>query len=668
MILQVAIPSPLRQTFDYLPPETGVIDANALQPGTRVLVSFGTRQIIGVIIAVAKSSVIAPEKLKTILAVCDTKPILSKTTLDLVAWISDYYHHPIGDVIANLLPALLRSPKYIMPSLRELSAYFTESLAKLVTIPELNKHQIQVVEAIQQMQGFNTFLLDGVTGSGKTEVYLQVIAEVIKCNKQALVLVPEINLTPQTLERFQQRFTVPIAVLHSRCTKKERLQAWLAASEGLTPIVIGTRSAVFAALKNPGIIIIDEEHDLSFRQQSGLRYSARDVAIMRAKLENIPILLGSATPALESMNNANNKRFIKLSLPERAGNAVHPIFHVIDLRGKYAHNGLSDTLIKAIEKHLQNNGQILLFLNRRGFAPTLLCRSCGWVAECKHCDARLILHQKANQLLCHHCGRIKRIPTKCPSCAADKLSLLGMGTERVETTLKELFPEVSLVRVDRDTTSRKHAIEKLLSGIQRRDYQILVGTQMLAKGHHFPDVTMVAILNVDYGLFSADFRATEHLAQLVIQVAGRAGRAEKPGEVYLQTYNPHHPMLIKLLESGYKGFTAASLHERKLARLPPFSYIALIRAEAKCQELPLQFLQEIREKTLAINCYGVEIFGPIPALMERKADCYRAQLLIQSQARGVLHEILEIILALIHQSKCKQKIKWYLEVDPAEIL
>lgn len=668
VILRVAVPSPLYCAFDYLPPIG--ITLKKLQPGIRVHVPFGRQKLVGVILEIAHSSDIPKDKLKPMLELLDqdAEPLFPKSTLELINWVSSYYHHPIGDVVTNALPPALRKITHKKKSKTKLAT--TEVKAKCINSTiKLNKHQEQAIATINAAQGFNTFLLDGVTGSGKTEVYLHVITKIIAEKKQALVLVPEINLTPQTIARFQERFPVPIVVLHSRKNHQERLSAWLKARDGLAPIIIGTRSAIFTPLKNPGIIIIDEEHDLSFKQQTGLKYSARDLAVVRGKFENIPVVLGSATPALESIFNAEQKRYLHLKLPERAGNALHPSFHVVDMRSQKLHDGIAENLSTAINQHLAKDGQVLIFLNRRGYAPIFLCRDCGWCANCKHCDAKLTLHQKQKQLHCHHCGSIQRVPTKCEKCASENLVAFGAGTERIETALQTTFVDTKIVRIDRDTTRKKGSMQKILQEIHDHNCQILVGTQMLAKGHHFPEVTMAAILNTDHGLFSADFRASEHLAQLVIQVAGRAGRAEKPGEVYLQTHNPQHPLLQRLIKEGYAGFAKAALVERKQANLPPFSHLILIRAEARDAELAIKFLRTLRVKFGAnIKNNAVEIFGPIPALMERKAGHFRAQLLFQSNNRTQLHKVIDELIPKIADLPDSTKVKWQIDVDPVEII
>lgn len=670
LILQVAIPSPLRRTFDYLLPINN--ESGAISPGIRVLVPFGRQEIIGLVLQITNTSKIDINKLKPIIAILDQKPLLPKSILDLIQWTSKYYHHPIGDVVSNALPVLLRDKDRKKKLLDEVlvckhhkNKLNNELCADKI---DLNKYQSNAIDEISNnLAAFKTFLLNGVTGSGKTEVYLRTIKEVIAKNKQALVLVPEINLTPQTIQRFTDYFALPIAVLHSRLTPKERLHSWLLAANGGAKIIIGTRSAIFTPMQNPGIIIIDEEHDSSFKQQSGLRYSARDLAIVRGKLENIPVVLGSATPSIESIYNAKCDRYIELNLPNRAGAAVQPKFHLIDMRNQKLKNGITDNLLTAIKKHLDNNDQVLIFINRRGFAPILICHQCGWNASCKHCDAKLTLHQNISQLLCHHCAASQKIPTICPACGHNKLMPLGLGTQRIESTLQESFPEHPLIRIDRDSTTKKYALEQILEKINNQEYRILVGTQMLAKGHHFPNVTMVVVLDVDQGLFSSDFRAGEHLAQLIMQVSGRAGRAQKIGEVYLQTHNPHNPLLLNLITKGYQGFVDACLMEREHTNFPPYSYLALLNTESKDKQAALEFLQKIQAYIKQESNSPVTLFGPIPALMERKAGNFRAQLLIQSQNRQNLQQCLDKILCIIEQLKPGHNIHWYLDIDPIDL-
>ena len=418
--------------------------------------------------------------------------------------------------------------------------------------------------------------------------------------------------------------------------------------------------------KNPGLIIVDEEHDASLKQQDGLRYSARDLAVWRARQLDIPVILGSATPSLESLYNVQQERYTYLHLPERAGGAVHPHMHLMDLRNQGMHGLLSDALLNIIQRHLQASGQVLLFLNRRGFAPVLLCHACGWVAECHRCDARMTLHQKRGELRCHHCGNQRRIDAFCPDCGSSELLGIGEGTERVEQTLKEQFPDQRVLRIDRDSTRRKGALSAALDDAGNARTDILLGTQMLAKGHHFPNVTLVAVLDADQGLFSTDFRAGERMAQLIIQVAGRAGRADKPGEVVIQTHHPDHPLLQQLVEEGYPAFANAALEERRETGLPPYASMALLRAEATAAALPRAFLEQARLLAEPLAGNSVQLWGPVAAPMERRAGRYRAQLLVQTAQRTELQRLLKQWIPQLETLKDIRRVRWSIDVDPID--
>ena len=536
----------------------------------------------------------------------------------------------------------------------------------------LNSEQRAAFEAVRAgFDTFHAFLLAGVTGSGKTEVYLQLIRETLEAGKQALVLIPEINLGPQTLARFEQRFNARIALLHSAVNDRERLDAWLAARDGEADIIIGTRSALFTPMKHPGLIIIDEEHDGSYKQQEGLRYHARDLALVRARQENIPILLGSATPSLESLHNAYTGRYGLLKMEHRAGGAKPPKFLRLDVKSRPLDSGISGPMQQAIGQTLANGQQVLVFLNRRGFAPTLLCHDCGWLSECPRCDARTTVHQRSGELRCHHCGHVERVPRQCPKCNTVDLRPVGAGTERAEERLSILFPDYPVLRVDRDSTSRKDAMNQLFATIQKGQPCILVGTQMLAKGHHFPRVTLVSILDADGGLFSGDFRASERMAQLIVQVAGRAGRAEEPGKVIIQTHLADHPLLVQLTEQGYFAFAEQALSERRAAGLPPFAHLALLRAEAHKPGQAEGFLDEacgVAEQLLEqMQLAGIELLGPVPAPMERRAGRYRAQLLLQASARAPLHKLIASWLLNLEQMPSGRQVRWSLDVDPVDL-
>jgi len=575
----------------------------------------------------------------------------------------------IKNQLASVTPTLrtLEKKGWITP---QTILYTTQALkiaSPTVAPLQLNKDQAQIVQQVtHKLQQFYPCLLDGVTGSGKTEVYLQIIQQVLAQDRQTLVLIPEINLTPQMVSRFKQRFAVPLAVLHSKLSDKERLQTWLLARDGHAPIVIGTRSAVWTPLARPGMIIVDEEHDPSYKQQDHFRYSARDIAVVRAQRAQIPILLGSATPSLETLYNASNQRYQHCILPERAGKAVHPTFRVVDMRQQGQQNNLSPQLKKAIQQRLNAQQQVLLFLNRRGYAPLLICYQCGWIAFCPHCDARLTYHEASQTLLCHHCGAITPLHKQCPKCQQPQLNLLGHGTERVEEQLQHHFSHARILRIDSDTTRRKYAMDKILERIHKGEADILVGTQMLAKGHHFPKVTLVGILNIDGGLYGVDFRSTERMAQLLVQVAGRAGRAKDPGEVLIQTYHPDHPLLIRLIRQGYSVFAQAALKERHQAQFPPYTRLALLRAEALQPQRALDFLNQAKIQAQTLQSNDVELWGPVSAPMEKRANWYRAQLLVQAQKHAHLHRLLAQWLPILPAST--NQIRWSIDVDPQDLL
>lgn len=534
-----------------------------------------------------------------------------------------------------------------------------------------NPEQQAALDRLLVAEGFHSWLLEGVTGSGKTEIYLQAIEHCLQRQRQALVLIPEIGLTPQTMERFRRRFNVPVVILHSGLNDRERLDAWIAARDGEAGIVIGTRSAIFTPLARPGLIIIDEEHDLSYKQQDGLRYNARDLAVYRAHLEQVSIILGSATPSFESIHNVQRGRYQHLRLTQRAGNAQPPTFQCLDIRSRPLEGGMSRPLIALIGEHLQRGNQVLVFINRRGFAPTLMCHDCGWMAECSRCDARMTLHQSPPQLNCHHCGSQRPVPRSCPSCQGDQLRPIGAGTERTEEHLLACFPDYPVLRIDRDTMARKQAMKQMLERIHSGEPCLLVGTQMLAKGHHFPDVTLVAILDADGGLFSADFRGPERMAQQAIQVAGRAGRADKPGQVIIQTHMAEHPLMQDLIDQDYARFAARELAARQSAGLPPFSFSALLRAEANTTEQTNLFLDravELAEQLLASHpIQSVELLGPVPSPMERRAGRYRAQLLLLAEQRSALHQLLHMLLLALEQEPLARRVRWSIDVDPMDM-
>lgn len=726
-IFELAMPVPLRRTFDYLPPpQLTAAQIAALQPGSRVMAPFGRRKMAGILVAIKSHSELADDQLKPALEVLDDEPSLAPDIFSLTQWAAAYYQHPLGEALAGALPVALRKGEAV-PALTEtrwqltpegkglpegalrrarkqakllallqqsapisrqqlveaglgtpiLRALVDKGLVEAVEVdcndpvthsPQpalgLNDQQRHAVDSVTAAGGFHCFLLEGITGSGKTEVYLQIIQHCLDRGKQALILIPEIGLTPQTLGRFRQRFTCPIVSLHSGMTDRERLLAWQTARSGRAGVVIGTRSAVFTALAQPGVIIVDEEHDGSFKQQDGFRYSARDVAIKRAALADIPIILGSATPSLESLYNVDQGRYTQLPLTRRASGALAPTIELLDIRHAPLVDGFSPSLLDAIAATLNRGEQVLVFINRRGFAPALLCHDCGFVAACAHCDARMTVHYQQRQLRCHHCEYQQPLPRHCPDCGSAQLDFRGVGTERSQQTLQRQFPDIRCLRIDRDTTANRYAMENLLEQVNRGEPTILIGTQMLAKGHHFVDVTLVAVLDVDGGLFSADFRAPEKMGQLLTQVAGRAGREQKPGKVIVQTHQPDHPLMCELIEQGYHSFARSLLKERELRGLPPWSHLALVRAEASDLELPETFLQSL--KALLAEHDGVRCLGPLPAPMTRRAGRYRVQLLLQGSRRSDLHRAVATLHNAAEGIPLSKKVRWHIDIDPLD--
>ena len=538
--------------------------------------------------------------------------------------------------------------------------------AAAAAAPDPTPEQSRAIAAIGAALGaFAAFVLHGQTGSGKTEVYLQVIGQVLQAGQAALVLVPEIGLTPQLVQRFAARLGSAPVVLHSGLTDAERLAAWRAAASGGARIVVGTRSAVFAPLPKLGVIIVDEEHDASLKQhESGFHYSARDLALVRAQRAGIPVVLGSATPSLETLHNVDQGRYRRLVLPRRAGQAPAPRLAVVDLRAHAVNAGIATPVVQAIERHLAEDGQVLVFLNRRGYAPTLLCTACGWVAPCHNCDARLTVHQRSHRLRCHHCGADEPLPSSCPQCGF-AVRPVGQGTERVEERLRELFPDAPLVRVDRDVVRGHADLEAAMTRINSGTARILVGTQMITKGHDFRNMTLVVVLNADQGLFSTDFRAAERLAQTIVQVAGRAGRGERSGEVLIQSAYPEHPLLMTLLREGYDGFARSALAERAAAAWPPFSRLAVVRASAPSAAAALEFLTAARRAAGAPR--GIKLLGPAPAAMARRAGRYHSQLLLEGADRARLHRLLGTWLDEIGELPSARRVRWALDVDPIDL-
>jgi primosomal protein N' (replication factor Y) len=708
-----------RDYFDYLATEP----LPAL--GARVWVPFGRKRRMGIVVGF-QTGAETGYVLKPIEEVIDHEPIFPEHLLTLCRWVSDYYQAPLSEVLPLALPKQFREGKiYDLPLELDYALALSAELAhaalknnatrghrliewlvehmilckseiraagfehKLVedllakgilqvmhrqasplsTLknPPLTPHpeQAYAVERVLQSQdAYHCFLIDGVTGSGKTEVYLQVMAEILAKGKQVLVLVPEIGLTPQLLSRFTNRFHVPMAVVHSHLNDTERRLAWQRAGAGEVKLVIGTRGAIFTPMPNIGLIVIDEEHDASFKQMDRVRYSARDTALMRAYSANVPIILGSATPSLESLYNCERGKYTCLLLREKAISRTPLHFELLDIRNQPLHEGIATPTLHLIREHLQRQQQVLVFINRRGFSPVLLCHQCGWMADCRACDAHLTLHRAAGQLSCHHCGRVQPIPTQCGKCHSRELVPVGAGTQRIHDYLSGQFPDTQILRIDRDEVQKKQAMNAHLDKINRGEAQLIIGTQMLAKGHHFPKLTLVVVVDADNGFYNQDFRAIERLGQLLTQVAGRAGRELNAGHVLIQTHVPQHPLLNLLVQQGYGAFAESLLSLRKKASLPPYSFMAMLRAQSKTMSTVLHFLRAIKQK---LHPTGIQLLGPAPAPLARKASYHRMQLLLQSPSRSHREHVLKVMREIIATHKLDKQIEWTIDVDPVDL-
>jgi len=729
-ILKVAVNVPLSREFDYLPAR----EAAAALPGSRVRVPFGRSEHIGMIMGLAQETAVPTAKIRRCIRSLDAEPLLSADDLWLIRFTSDYYHHPLGEVVAAALPALLRQGKALQPTTTVVATTATGESADIEALskraprqaellellraaggngidvdslneqlpgwrraaksllekglasrfdttcetarpaieltrnpgPELNEYQREALKCIRAQTGYGAFVLDGVTGSGKTEVYLQLMQDALDNGRQVLVLVPEIGLTPQLVRRLSSRLGVAPTVLHSSLTDSARRSSWRDARSASAKLVVGTRSAIFTPLPELGLIVVDEEHDHSFKQQEGLRYSARDLAIARAKHQDVPVILGSATPTLEMLQHCRTGNFTRLRLPERAGGAQPPCIRLVDLSRTESINGLSETLTSAIQSHLNADGQALVFLNRRGFAPTLICSTCGHIAECARCDSRMTVHARDKELRCHHCGSCRPLDEHCLICGAT-VRPLGEGTQRLEEALKERFADFRVERIDSDSTRGKDAMGDVLALAEEGTANILVGTQMLSKGHHFPKLTLVGVVNADQGLFGTDFRSAERLAQSVVQVAGRAGRENRQGEVLIQTAFPDNPFWQHLIGGGYAKISADALAEREATRWPPFTWLALLRSAAHKQQDAHTFLEVARQYVKAQQLASIRVLGPVNAPMARKAGRYRAQLLLQSSDRKALHRVLLGLRPALESEPCARKVRWSIDVDPIEL-
>jgi primosomal protein N' (replication factor Y) (superfamily II helicase) len=721
-IVRVALPVAAHQLFDYWLPVGLAVD-----PGSVLAVRLGRRRLHGVAIEVVESSEVSPERLMPVDEVLSDLPPVPGDLRDLAGFVSTYYQEPIGLCLAQVLPPLALGHGDRMPlgrayrltpagrdalakhqvkagtSLAEaigvLSApggAATDDLRKLgsnvwrafgtwrregwvesvteapvggATVPALNSDQLAALDAaVAEPLAFRPSLLQGVTGSGKTEVYLAAAARVIDAGRQALLLVPEINLTPQLEQRIACALPgVRVAALHSRLGAAERRARWLAAARGEIQLLVGTRLAVFTPLPRLGLIVVDEEHDASFKQQDGVRYHARDVAVFRAQLRSVPIILGSATPSLESYAQARRGRYLRLELPRRAtAHSELPAVRLVPNRDRASVEGIAPALQQAIAERLAKRQQALLFINRRGFAPSLLCAACGWKAMCPHCSARLVVHRDEAMLRCHHCGHGAAPPAACPDCGNQDLLPLGFGTQRLERALTELFPRARVLRVDRDSTRRKGSFAVMRDAIDAGDVDILVGTQMLAKGHDFPRMTLVGVLGADNALYSAEFRATERLFALLEQVAGRAGRGPVAGEVIVQTDFPEHPLYKALIGHDYDRYAGALLAERKSLGLPPFAHLALLAAEAKARGPMMAFLEAAAARgraLVAAQSVQCELYPPVAAGLARRAGMERGQVLVQSDDRRALQAFLPLWRAELEQLGAR-RVRWSIDVDP----
>jgi primosomal protein N' (replication factor Y) len=666
-IIRVALDVPVAKLFDYRAQE-----ATAADIGHRVLVPFGRKTAVGVIVELARAAAVPQERLKSALRILHDFPPLAAADLQLLRFAAAYYHHPLGAVVMGALPTRLRRvaapprlKKRSPDPLQEAGPAVTTAPLEAAAAPELTTEQLRAVSSIRAGLGeFRPFLLLGVTGSGKTEVYLHAVAAALEAGRQALVLVPEISLTPQLEALVQNRFPGTHTVsLHSALAEAERLEHWRAACAGQARIVLGTRLAVFAPLPELGLIVVDEEQDSSFKQGEGFRYSARDLAVARARQRGVPVVLASATPALETYHNAVSGRYTLLTLSARIG-APPPRISCIDTRGDRLSDGVSERLLTALRERVAAGEQALVFINRRGYAPVLMCRSCGWVSGCQRCSARLVLHLQERRLRCHHCGHVSPAPAACPGCGNQDLAPVGHGTQRVEEALARLIPQARILRIDRDTTRRRRAWRAMRERIQERDVDILVGTQILAKGHDFPHLNLVGVLNADSQLYSGDFRAAERLLALLTQVAGRAGRGGIRGEVLIQTEFPHHPLYAALRLQDYRAFADDALAERRQVGFPPFVHQALLRAEAPRLATALEFLGAAARRGKAFD-QQVTAYDPVPATLPRRAGRERAQLLVQSKSRSHLRDFLDAWTNAL-ASPSPARARWSIDVDPLE--
>jgi primosomal protein N' (replication factor Y) (superfamily II helicase) len=713
-IVQVALPLVFDDCLDYK------ANSPVPLPGSRVLVPVGNKKYVGIVIACENKSKIPYQRLKPIEKVLDSSPLLTKDLIELGLWASRYYHYHLGSTFYQMLPSRLRQtktfsfslPKYYAinlntqskkkcsPSQKNLLKWMSDqqsiihestilaagfkqttleslekanllsakpearSSVKKTTALNLNEQQKSAIKNITEKKDFQVFLLNGVTGSGKTETYCQAIKSMLKKGKQTLILVPEISLTPQTLAYMQKHFSVPIITLHSQLSASQKATAWMLAQSNQAKIVIGTRSAVFTPLPNLGLIVIDEEHDGSYKQETKLRYSARDLAVARAKMANVPIVLGSATPSLESYKNCQLGKYKMLPLEQRVNKHKNLTFHLIDLKKQTLFFGIAPQTLSKIKQHLDQKKQVLIFLNRKGYAPVLLCHDCAWSAVCKHCDAKMTLYKTKDKLICHHCDHRQKKPESCPDCGKRKLYALGFGTEKIEEGLVKHFPNIMVSRIDKNNAANNIKLQDILQKLDNNEPHIIVATQMMAKGHHLPNITLVVVLEADSSLYHPDFRAQEKLAQTIVQVSGRAGRQDDPGEVIIQTHRSNHPLLKDLTTKTYHEIAQTMADQRSLSKLPPFQHMAIIRAISKKEKSPEKFLLSLLHLIKKQSC--LDFFGPCHLPMMKKAGYYRSQVILSSNKRETLHTVLTQCKKLIGD-KCPRDVVAHINVDPLEL-
>jgi primosomal protein N' (replication factor Y) len=673
MLLDVLLDRPLPPLVYRMDPG----EAGAPVAGSCVVVPLGRGEAVGVVAATGVRTELEPAKVRAVRRVLDAVGALDAHWLAFTRFAADYYQHAWGEVAIPALPPLLRRVPGVRFDLslararRDVAAPAADRASPSVS---LTPAQADAAAAITAAHGFAPFLLFGVTGSGKTEVYLDAIATRLRADDraQALVLVPEINLTPQFEARLRARFAGTLIVsLHSGLPDAERSAAWLAAHEGRARIVLGTRLAVFASLPRLALIVVDEEHDGSFKASDGVRFSARDLAVQRAMMAGVPVVLGSATPSIETWRQARAGRYRLLTLAQRAGTAARqklPRVECVDLRRERASQGLAGPVRQALAETVACGAQALVFINRRGYAPVIACDACAWVSACRRCATFAAFHKTDGTLRCHHCGWQTRVPAACPTCGNPALAAVGHGTQRVEEALRELLPDARIRRIDRDTTQRRHAARDALAAVHAGEIDVLVGTQMIAKGHDFRRVTLVAVLNADAQLVAHDFRAPERLFAVLMQVAGRAGRAGQQSRVLVQTRFPQHPLFEALARFDYAEFAARQLDERRAAGMPPFVHQALLTAEARTLEAALEFLRQARQagRTLA-GSEAIALYDAVPMPLARLAGAHRAQLLVESGQRPALQRWLPAWLQAVRALPGTPRASWQIEVDPQEI-